>query len=44
MISKQTLFYNIIKLDIPSSSNDDINLMSVYQDKKIYVKINKYTC
>ena len=32
MISKQTLFYNIIKLDIPSSLNDDINLMSVYQE------------
>ena len=30
--SKQELFYNIIKLDIPSSSNDDINLMSVYQE------------
>ena len=30
--SKQELFYNIIKLDIPSSSNDNINLMSVYQE------------
>lgn len=32
--SKHELFYNIIKLDIPSSSKDDINIMSVYQEGK----------
>lgn len=30
--SKQKLFYNIIKSDIPCNSNDDITLMSVYQE------------
>lgn len=30
--SKQKLFYNIINSDIPCNSNDDITLMSVYQE------------
>jgi hypothetical protein len=30
--SKQKLFYNMINFDMPSSSNDDINLMDIYQE------------
>ena len=30
--SKQELVYNMINVDMPSSSNDDINLMDIYQE------------
>ena len=30
--SKQELVYNMINFDMPSSSNDDINLMDIYQE------------